>query len=144
MSLLVTGGVLEKPRITIRLESSQEYEALDAWAAQEFISVPQLVKSIVRKALSSRITSQKTSNQEIPAANTYTDIPSLVRGNMAKLKKTGVKSLAAIANGRQLPSVSDFSIIAAELELSEEEQRQIWIKTFNHSPKQEGTANGSH
>jgi hypothetical protein len=142
----VTGGVLEKPRITIRLESDKEYQVLNEWAEQEFISVAQLVKSIVRKALSSRIVSDEAiaSSPTSKKVNIDTDIPTLVRTNMNKLRKTGVKSLPAIANGKQLPSVSDFSIIAAELELTPEEQRQIWIKTFNHVPKGEGTAHGSH
>ena len=77
--------------------------------------------------------------------DTQLTIPSLVKNNMTKLKKTGVQNLEAIVQGTQLPSASDFSIIAAELGLTPDQQQQIWIKTFKHTDhQQEGTTNGSY
>ena len=40
----------KKPQMTIRIESD-EYEYLQDWASKEFLSVPQLTKVIVKKAI---------------------------------------------------------------------------------------------
>jgi hypothetical protein len=43
----------KKPQMTIRIEED-EYKYLQDWATEEFISVPQLAKIIVKKAISKR------------------------------------------------------------------------------------------
>jgi len=40
----------KKPQMTIRIEED-EYKYLQDWATEEFISVPQLAKIIVKKAI---------------------------------------------------------------------------------------------
>ncbi len=99
---------------------------------------------LLRHPLSVPISEKVDSSKKDTDKPEITDIPSLVHKHMTRLKKTGVKNLIAIASGKQLPSITDFTIIAAELGLSEEEQRQIWTKTFNHAPKKKGVSNGSH
>lgn len=49
---------MEKPRITIRLETEEEYQQLESWAKEEFLSTPQLVKAIVRKAIAAKFEGQ--------------------------------------------------------------------------------------
>ncbi len=40
----------DKPRVTLRLEE-EEYKYLEDWASQEFLTVPQLTRVIVKKAI---------------------------------------------------------------------------------------------
>ena len=58
-------------------------------------------------------------------------IAELVSKNLNKLKRSGVKNLKAIANGEVLPTKIDFCKIAAALGLSSEEQKDIWVRTYN-------------
>ena len=39
-----------KPRVTLRLEE-EEYKYLEDWASKEFLTVPQLTRVIVKKAI---------------------------------------------------------------------------------------------
>lgn len=50
----------KKPQMTIRLEEN-EYQYLQEWANQEFLSVTQLAKVILKKAIASH---QKEHQQE--------------------------------------------------------------------------------
>jgi hypothetical protein len=49
----------KKPQMTIRIEPD-EYKYLQDWASREFLSVPQLTKVIVKKA----IAESKQANQQ--------------------------------------------------------------------------------
>lgn len=49
----------KKPQMTIRIEPD-EYRYLQDWASREFLSVPQLTKVIVKRA----IAENKQTNQE--------------------------------------------------------------------------------
>lgn len=40
----------DKPRVTLRLEED-EYKYLEHWASKEFLTVPQLTKVIVKRAI---------------------------------------------------------------------------------------------
>ncbi|BAZ82978.1 hypothetical protein PN497_21520 [Sphaerospermopsis kisseleviana CS-549] len=40
----------DKPRVTLRLEE-EEYKYLEDWASQEFLTVPQLTRVIVKRAI---------------------------------------------------------------------------------------------
>jgi Ribbon-helix-helix protein, copG family len=60
-------------------------------------------------------------------------VADLVRVNMAKLKRCGVKNLPAIANGEVLPTPGDFAIITSYLAIPEEERKTIWQETFKIS-----------
>ncbi len=60
-------------------------------------------------------------------------IADLIRANMAKLKRCGVKNLQALAKGEVLPTPGDFAIITSALGLSEEERKMIWQETLKIS-----------
>ncbi len=60
-------------------------------------------------------------------------IADLIRANMAKLKRCGVKNLQALAKGEVLPTPGDFAIITSALGLAEEERKMIWQETLKIS-----------
>lgn len=60
-------------------------------------------------------------------------IADLVRVNMPKLKRCGVKNLQAMAKGEVLPTPGDFAIITSALALTEEEKKMIWQETYKVS-----------
>ncbi len=60
-------------------------------------------------------------------------VADLVRVNMPKLKRCGVKNLQAIAKGEVLPTPGDFAIITSALALTEEERKMIWQETYKVS-----------
>ncbi|NJL65067.1 MAG: ribbon-helix-helix protein, CopG family [Methylacidiphilales bacterium] len=70
------------------------------------------------------------SSKEEQSPKTVAD---LVRVNMAKLKRCGVKNLPAVANGEVLPTPGDFAIITSYLAIPEEERKMIWQETFKIS-----------
>lgn len=73
---------------------------------------------------------QLTSIGESTAPRTIAD---LIRVNLAKLKRCGVKNLQALAKGEVLPTPGDFAIITSALGLSEEERKMIWQETLKIS-----------
>jgi hypothetical protein len=60
-------------------------------------------------------------------------VADLVRINIAKLRRCGVKNLQAIAKGEVLPTPGDFAIITSHLAIPEEERKMIWQETFKMS-----------
>ncbi|OKH42274.1 hypothetical protein NIES2101_33125 [Calothrix sp. HK-06] len=60
-------------------------------------------------------------------------VADLVKVNMPKLKRCGVKNLQAIAKGEVLPTPGDFAIITSALALKEEERKMIWQETYKVS-----------
>jgi hypothetical protein len=73
-------------------------------------------------------------NSQKAAPKTIAD---LVRANMAKLKRCGVKNLPALAKGEVLPTPGDFAIITSALAIPEEERKKIWQETFKISEYQD-------
>jgi hypothetical protein len=60
-------------------------------------------------------------------------IADLVRLNIKKLKRCGVKNLQALAQGEVLPTPGDFAIITSALGLPEQERMKIWQGTYEAS-----------
>jgi hypothetical protein len=108
---------LEFKSICARLGISQS-DALEEMA-QEWIA-----KKTDAHALSAQKASPKT-------------IADVVRINMAKLKRCGVKNLPALAKGEVLPTPGDFAIITSALAIPEEERKKIWQETFKISVYQD-------
>ncbi|MFM6250178.1 MAG: hypothetical protein ACKPJO_00470 [Dolichospermum sp.] len=52
----------KKPQMTIRIEED-EYKYLENWATREFLSVPQLAKVILKRAISQN---RKSKQVELP------------------------------------------------------------------------------
>ncbi|MBD2356751.1 hypothetical protein H6G41_19330 [Tolypothrix sp. FACHB-123] len=73
-------------------------------------------------------------NAQKAAPKTIADV---VRINMAKLKRCGVKNLPALAKGEVLPTPGDFAIITSALAIPEEERKKIWQETFKISVYQD-------
>jgi hypothetical protein len=73
---------------------------------------------------------QLTSIGEPTAPRTIAD---LIRANIAKLKRCGVKNLQALAKGEVLPTPGDFAIITSALGIAEEERKMIWQETLKIS-----------
>lgn len=73
-------------------------------------------------------------NMQKAAPKTIADV---VRINMAKLKRCGVKNLPALAKGEVLPTPGDFAIITSALAIPEEERKKIWEETFKISVYQD-------
>ncbi|NJL10676.1 MAG: ribbon-helix-helix protein, CopG family [Calothrix sp. SM1_7_51] len=61
----------------------------------------------------------------------------LVRVNMTKLKRCGVRNLQALAKGEVLPTPGDFAIVISNLGIDEAEQKTIWEETFKISVERE-------
>jgi hypothetical protein len=108
---------LEFKSICARLGISQS-DALEEMA-QEWIA-----KKTDAHALNAQKASPKT-------------IADVVRINMAKLKRCGVKNLPALAKGEVLPTPGDFAIITSALAIPEEERKKIWEETFKISVYQD-------
>ncbi|BAY27986.1 hypothetical protein NIES2100_78150 [Calothrix sp. NIES-2100] len=62
-----------------------------------------------------------------------TTIADLVRLNMSKLQRCGIKNLQALAEGEVLPTPADFAIITSLLGISEQERIKIWQGTYKPS-----------
>lgn len=67
-------------------------------------------------------------------------IADLVRVNMTKLKRCGVKNLSALSKGEVLPTPGDFAIITSALSIPEEERKMIWQETFKLSVSSNSTS----
>ncbi|MDJ0799479.1 MAG: hypothetical protein QNJ51_22130 [Calothrix sp. MO_167.B12] len=68
------------------------------------------------------------------------NIADLVRLNMTKLKRCGVKNLSALSKGEVLPTPGDFAIITSALSVPEEERKMIWQETFKLSVSSNSTS----
>ena len=62
-----------------------------------------------------------------------TTIADLVRLNMSKLQRCGIKNLQALAEGEVLPTPADFAIITSLLGIPEQERMKIWQGTYEPS-----------
>ncbi len=80
------------------------------------------------------------SNSYKPEPTPPKTIASLVRSNMTKLKRCGVKNLSALSKGEVLPTPGDFAIITSALSITEEERKKIWQETFKLSVSSNSTS----
>lgn len=110
----------------IPVELALEFKSI---CAREGVSQSDALEELIREWISKK-TGTHTTTAQPPAPKTVAD---LVRANMAKLKRCGVKNLPALAKGEVLPTPGDFAIITSTLDLSEEERKKIWQETFKLS-----------
>jgi hypothetical protein len=58
----------DKPRITLRIEP-EDMEYLERWAKDEFLTVPQIARIIVKRAIATRRQNDETPSFGITSAN---------------------------------------------------------------------------
>jgi len=97
--------------------------------AREGISQSDALEDLVREWIGKK-TGSHTATPQPPTPKTVAD---LVQANMAKLKRSGVKNLPALAKGEVLPTPGDFAIITSALAIPEEQRKMIWQETFKIS-----------
>ncbi|PMB49928.1 hypothetical protein CEN40_03505 [Fischerella thermalis CCMEE 5205] len=96
--------------------------------AREGVSQSDALEEMIREWLGKKTASNSS---QLEQANRLITIADVVRANMTKLKRCGVKNLQALAKGEVLPTPGDFAIIMSSLAIPEEEQKMIWQKTFS-------------
>ncbi len=110
----------------IPLELALEFKSI---CARLGISQSDALEEMTQEWIGKRTGSNPADSQ--PASpKTIADV---VRLNMAKLKRSGVKNLPALAKGEVLPTPGDFAIITSALAIPEEERKMIWQETFKLS-----------
>ncbi len=87
----------------------------------------------LEEMLSEWVAKRKDPNFSKPEQVPLTTIAELVRVNLTKLKRCGVKNLQALATGEVLPTLGDFAIITSTLGIPEEERKTIWLQTLKRS-----------
>lgn len=110
----------------IPLELALEFKSI---CARLGISQSDALEEMTLEWIGKRTASQ-TAEAQSACPKTIAD---LVRLNMAKLKRCGVKNLPALAKGEVLPTPGDFAIITSVLAISEEEQKMIWQESLKFS-----------
>ncbi|MCM0590473.1 MAG: hypothetical protein HEQ35_15935 [Gloeotrichia echinulata IR180] len=93
------------------------------------ISQSDALEEMIQEWIGKR-TGSDPSGSKAAAPKTIADV---VRVNMGKLKRSGVKNLQALAKGEVLPTPGDFAIITSALGIAEEERKMIWEETFKIS-----------
>jgi len=128
-----------KDRLNVDIRGLRD--ALQAVADAEERSLSNAARILLLEALTAR--GLKINKPDAALyVNTEDTIHSLVKRNLNKLKVVGIKNLKALANGEVLPTKADFVRIAAALELTEPEQRDLWQRTFNNQPDTEALSDG--
>ena len=115
------------------VELAREFKSI---CAQQGFSQSEVLEEILYEWVA-KLRASQSLNPENATAKTVAD---LVRKNMTKLKRYGVKNLSALAKGEVLPTPGDFAIIASALSLPEEEQKKIWQETFKLSVSSNSTS----
>ncbi len=110
----------------IPIELAREFKSI---CAREGVSQSDALEEMTREWIAKR-TGSNSSTAEQASLRTIAD---LVRANMTKLKRSGVKNLPALATGEVLPTPGDFAIITSTLAIPEEERKMIWQETFKIS-----------
>ncbi len=110
----------------VPIELARELKSV---CAREGLSQSDALEEMIRAWLA-KTTGSSSLNPEPDPPRTIAD---LVRANMTKLQRSGVKNLQALARGEVLPTVGDFAIITSTLGIPEEERKMIWQQTFNIS-----------
>ncbi len=98
-----------------------------SFCASNGMSQGDALSEMIREWLDKK-TASNSSKSEQPSR--MTTIVDLIRANMAKLKRSGLENLQALAKGEVLPSPGEFAIIMSSLAIPEEEQKMIWQRTF--------------
>lgn len=102
--------------------------------AREGLSQSDALEEMLYEWIAKRGGSESLGQEEAPKT-----VADLVKINLTKLKRCGVKNLQAIANGEVLPTPGDFAIITSALAISEEERKTIWQETFKLSVESNST-----
>ncbi|MBW4670484.1 MAG: hypothetical protein KME60_24470 [Cyanomargarita calcarea GSE-NOS-MK-12-04C] len=110
----------------IPIDLAREFKSI---CAREGVSQSDALEEMTREWTAKRCDSS-SSKEKVAPPRTIAD---LVRANMTKLKRCGVKNLQALARGEVLPTQGDFAIITSALCIPEEERKMIWEKTFKIS-----------
>jgi hypothetical protein len=109
----------------VRNSLAREFKVI---CAREGMSQSDAIEEMLYEWITKRGGAGSLAEEESPRT-----VADLVRVNMAKLKRCGVKNLPAIANGEVLPTPGDFAIITSHLAIPEEERKTIWQETFKIS-----------
>ncbi|MCX7594490.1 MAG: ribbon-helix-helix domain-containing protein [Fischerella sp.] len=108
----------------VPVELAREFKS---FCAREGVSQSDALEEMLREWLA-----QKASNSlKFEQAIRPVTIADVVRANMTKLRRCGLKNLQALAKGEVLPTPGDFAIIASTLGIPESEQKMIWQRTFS-------------
>ncbi|OUL21568.1 hypothetical protein [Nostoc sp. 106C] len=110
----------------IPLELALEFKSI---CARLDISQSDAMEEMIQEWIS-KTTGSGAKNKPPEVPNTIAD---LVRLNMTKLKRCGVKNLQALAEGEVLPTPGDFAIITSALGIPEQERMKIWQGTYKPS-----------
>ncbi|WP_026732156.1 ribbon-helix-helix domain-containing protein [Fischerella sp. PCC 9605] len=108
----------------VPVELAREFKS---FCAREGLSQSDALEEMLREWLAQKASNSSKSEQ----ANRPIAIADVVRANMTKLKRCGLKNLQVLAKGEVLPTPGDFAIIASTLGIPEEEQKMIWQRTFS-------------
>jgi Ribbon-helix-helix protein, copG family len=117
----------------VPVELAREFKSI---CAREGLSQSDVLEEMLYEWVAKRGGSNFSGGEQAPPKT----IANLVRANMAKLKRCGVKNLQALAKGEVLPTPGDFAIIASALAIPEEEQKMIWQETFKLSVDRDSTS----
>ncbi|MBD2433896.1 MULTISPECIES: ribbon-helix-helix domain-containing protein [Fischerella] len=109
----------------VPVELAREFKSI---CAREGVSQSDALEEMIREWLGKKTASNSS---QLEQANRLITIADVVRANMTKLKRCGVKNLQALSKGEVLPTPGDFAIIMSSLAIPEEEQKMIWQKTFS-------------
>ncbi len=110
----------------VPVDIAREFKSI---CAREGVSQSDALEEIIREWIAKK-TGSSSPDPKPARPETIAD---LVRANMTKLKRCGVKNLPALARGEVLPTPGDFAIITSALAIPEEERKMIWQKTFKIS-----------
>ncbi|MBR8838205.1 MAG: hypothetical protein DSM106950_30430 [Stigonema ocellatum SAG 48.90 = DSM 106950] len=110
----------------VPLEVAREFKSI---CARDGVSQSDALEEMLCEWITKRIGSNSSKPEQVRPRT----IADLVRVNMTKLKRSGVKNLQALARGEVLPTLGDFAIITSTLGIPEEEQKMIWQETFHIS-----------
>ncbi|MDF5722584.1 MAG: ribbon-helix-helix protein, CopG family [Rhizonema sp. PD37] len=110
----------------VLVELAREFKSI---CAREGVSQSDALEEM----LSEWVAKRKDPNSSIAEQFPLTTIADLVRVNLTKLKRCGVKNLQALATGEVLPTLGDFAIITSTLGIPEEERKTIWRQTLKRS-----------
>jgi hypothetical protein len=110
----------------VPLELALEFKSI---CARLDISQSDAIEEMVQEWIS-KTTGSSAKNKPPQEPKTIADV---VRLNMTKLKRCGVKNLQALAEGEVLPTPGDFAIITSALSIPEQERMKIWQGTYKPS-----------
>ncbi|MDF5729867.1 MAG: ribbon-helix-helix protein, CopG family [Rhizonema sp. PD38] len=110
----------------VLVELAREFKSI---CAREGVSQSDALEEMLSEWVAKRKDTNSSKEEQFP----LTTIADLVRVNLTKLKRCGVKNLQALATGEVLPTLGDFAIITSTLGIPEEERKTIWRQTLKRS-----------